>query len=176
MAYNLLEDFTAVAKLREFYRSSLFPSIFPTGLWPSSSTKRRRIPASGWSGLPANFERNLERIEKFLIQMEAPTAYDSLLEEWLDKLLPNLERFPEMGARLLERQARAIESVTAQEALRKKAGDTSIRQYVLAHYLVLYAVTVEPVYLLSIRHHRQLSFDLDAIWLAEAQARSPDKG
>ena len=126
--------------------------------------------------LTANFERNLESIEKFLIQVEAPTAYDSLLEELLDKLIPNLERFPGMGARLLERQARAIESVTAQEALRKKAGDTSIRQYVLAHYLVLYAVTVEPVYLLSMRHHRQLSFDLDAIWLAEAQARSPDKG
>jgi hypothetical protein len=132
VAYNPLKDFTAVAKLREFCRNSRCPSILPAGPWPSSSTKRKRIPASEWSGLPANFERNRECIEKFLIQMEAPTAYDSLLEQLLEKLIPNLERFPEMGARLLERQARAIESVTAQETLRKKAGDASIRQYLPA--------------------------------------------
>ena len=88
----------------------------------------------------------------------------------MDKVIPNLERFSGMGADLLSRPARAIESVTALEALRKKAGDAQIRQYVLTHYLVLYTVTAKAVHLLSIKHHRQLSFDLDAIWFGGPEA------
>ena len=118
--------------------------------------------------LTANFERNLESIEQFLIDAQAAHAYDALLDELLEKVVPNPERFPGMGADLLARPARAIESVIAQEALRKKAGPARIRQYVMSHYLVLYAVTADAVYLLSIRHHRQLSFDLDAIWISES--------
>lgn len=123
--------------------------------------------------LTANFERNLEGIEQFLANAEASGAYDRLLDELLDKVIPNLERFPGMGAELLARPARAIESVVAQDALRRKVGDGQIRQYVLARYLVLYAVMADEVYLLSIRHHRQLSFDLDSIWLAGQGAGNP---
>ena len=45
----------------------------------------------------ANFERNLEDIELFLSEAEAPQAYDGLLDELLEAVFPNLERFPEMG-------------------------------------------------------------------------------
>ncbi|MFZ4538115.1 hypothetical protein [Propionivibrio sp.] len=46
----------------------------------------------------ANFERNLEGIELFLTELEAPQAFDDLLDELLETVIPNLERFPEMGS------------------------------------------------------------------------------
>ena len=39
-----------------------------------------------------------------------------------------------------------------------------LREYVIDHYLVLYAQTEGPVYLLSIKHHRQVSFDFESHW------------
>ena len=42
--------------------------------------------------------------------------------------------------------------------------ETQVREYIASDYLVLYAVRKSTVYLLSIRHHRQLSFDLREHW------------
>ncbi len=46
------------------------------------------------------------------------------------------------------------------------AEDSELREYVTTHYLLLYAQIRGVVYLLSIRHHRQLSFDLAGHWPA----------
>ncbi len=121
--------------------------------------------------LTANFERNLERIEHFLLEADAPQAFDALLDELLDNVIPALERFPELGSPLLDLRAGSIESLHAQEALRKKAGDAQLRQYVLPRYLILYAVSPAAIHLLSIKHHRQLSFDFGAFWPRAADVR-----
>jgi plasmid stabilization system protein ParE len=115
-----------------------------------------RKPAVGLTvRLTANFERNLADIERFLAGAEAPQAYDALLDELLDTVIPNLERFPGIGRPFLANAARSVETTNALEAL---------RDYILDHYLVLYAqVGVNP-YLLAIRHHRQLSFDFQSHW------------
>ena len=42
--------------------------------------------------------------------------------------------------------------------------DGELREYVMTHYLLLYARIKGSVYLLSIRHQRQLSFDFQALW------------
>jgi hypothetical protein len=39
-----------------------------------------------------------------------------------------------------------------------------VREYLMSHYLVLYAHVGSAVYLLSIRHQRQTSFDFPALW------------
>ena len=39
--------------------------------------------------LTANFERNLEEIERFLVEGNAPYAYDALLDELLTTVIPN---------------------------------------------------------------------------------------
>ncbi|RCX08506.1 hypothetical protein [Extensimonas vulgaris] len=44
--------------------------------------------------ITANFERNLADIEQFLIEAEAPQAFDVLIDELLGTVLPNLEQFP----------------------------------------------------------------------------------
>jgi len=44
------------------------------------------------------------------------------------------------------------------------AADSRLREYLSGDYLLLYALIERTVYLLSIKHHRQLSFDFDRLW------------
>jgi len=123
--------------------------------------------------LTANFERNLADIERFLAEAQASQAYDALLDDVLDTVIPNLERFPHIGRPFLAHPARSVEGSNAQEALRAKLSAVTpdadaLREYVLEHYVVLYAQVGDNIYLLSIRHHRQLSFDLQSHWSAES--------
>lgn len=114
--------------------------------------------------LTANFERNLGAVQQFLEDAQAPKAFDALLDELLETVIPNLERFPDMGRRFMSRPVRSIEVSNALANLRKQlsaiAQDGEVREYVMTHYLVLYARIDSSVYLLSIKHHKQLAFDL----------------
>lgn len=117
----------------------------------------------------ANFERNLDAIELFLIEVEAPKAFDSLLDELLEIVIPNLERFPEMGRPFMARRPRSVETTNALAALGKKLSVLTqdldaLREYVFKDYLLLYAVIGGAIYLLVIRHQRQLSFDFAGHW------------
>lgn len=119
--------------------------------------------------LAANFERNLAEIERFLTEAEAPQAYDALLDELLDTVIRNLERFPGIGRPFLANVTRSVETTNAIEALREKLSaltpdPEALREYILDHYLVLYAQIDANLYLLAIRHHRQLSFDFQSHW------------
>ena len=118
--------------------------------------------------LTANFERNLGQAEAFLLEANAPQAFDALLDELTDTVIPNLERFPGMGRLFFERPIRSVEASNRMDVLKRKlnviAKDGEIREYVMPHYLVLYARFDATIYLLSIRHHRQLSFDFQAQW------------
>ncbi|OGB30956.1 MAG: hypothetical protein A3F78_10130 [Burkholderiales bacterium RIFCSPLOWO2_12_FULL_61_40] len=120
--------------------------------------------------LTANFERNLADAETFLIQAQAPKAFDALLDELTDTVIPNLERFPGMGRLFFERPVRSIEASNGVNQLHAKlkaiGKDGEIREYVMTHYLLLYARFDTTIYLLSIRHHRQLSFDFLSLWQA----------
>ena len=114
--------------------------------------------------LTANFERNLENIEQFLTQAEAQQAYDMLLDELLFTVIPNLERFPDMGRSFMSRPAKSIETTNALMALQTKLRDGELREYLLSDYLVLYARYDQSICLLSIKHHRQISFDFAGHW------------
>jgi plasmid stabilization system protein ParE len=112
----------------------------------------------------ANFERNLESIEAFLVEAEAPRAYDALLDELLFTVIPNLERFPDMGRSFMNRPARSVEVTNVLRNLQAKLLNGTLREYLLSDYLVLYLRYDETLYLLSIKHHRQLSFDFTGHW------------
>lgn len=121
--------------------------------------------------LTAHFERNLESIEVFLGEAQAPQAFDALLDELSGTVIPNLRRFPGMGRPFLVRPIRSVEAANAAAPLveQLKALDPhgELREYVMSDYLLLYARIKRTVYLLSIRHHRQLSFDLARLWPAD---------
>ena len=120
--------------------------------------------------LTANFERNLADIEQFLTEAEAPQAFDGLIDELLGTVLPNLERFPELGRPFFNRAVGSAEATNATAALKAKLADlvdtslTSLREYVMSHYLVLYVQVEDTLFLLSIKHHKQLSFDFEGHW------------
>ena len=120
--------------------------------------------------LTRNFERNLEELEAYLVDVEAPRAFDMLLDALMESVIPNLESFPGMGRLLLDRPARSVEVANEIARLTRQLGalaqDCELREYVMPHYLLLYARLKGTVYLLSIRHHRQLSFDFQALWPA----------
>lgn len=118
--------------------------------------------------LTGNFERNLAEVEAFLVEADAQHAFEALLDELTDTVIPNLESFPGMGRLFLERPARSVEAANGMARLTKQlsalAKDGELREYVLTNYLVLYARIKGKVYLLSIRHQRQLSFDFARLW------------
>ncbi len=116
----------------------------------------------------ANFEANLLAIEAYWAEIDSPRDYDRLLDELGDTVIPNLERYPAMGRPFMARQAESVEAVSAQEKLRTqlaRLGESSdIRESLMEDYLLLYAIIDRAVCLLSIRHHKQLSFDFPQLW------------
>ena len=84
-------------------------------------------------------------------------------------MIPNLERFPGIGRPFLAHSVRSVETSNALEALRTKLSaltpdPEALREYIFDQYLVLYAQVGMNLYLLAIKHHRQLSFDFQSHW------------
>lgn len=113
----------------------------------------------------ANFERNLDEVESFLAEHESPQVFEALLARLADEIVPSLERFPEIGADFLARAPLSMEGRLLFERVAKLlAPEASLRQLIAGDYLLLYVFTDRTVHLLSIRHHRQLSFDFAGHW------------
>jgi hypothetical protein len=72
-----------------------------------------------------------------------------------------------MGRRYLANPPQSAEALAQLAALPVGVPD-GLREYLHGDYLMLYAAMDTPatVYLLSIRHHRQLSFDFARLWPA----------
>ena len=117
--------------------------------------------------LTASFLERLDAIEAFLIEADAAFAFDDLLDELRTTVVPNLARFPRIGRRYLANPPQSAEAL-AQLALLPAGAAGSLREYLRGDNLMLYTVMGGPasVYLLSIRHHRQLSFDFARLWPA----------
>lgn len=114
--------------------------------------------------LTANFEANLDQIEAFLLQADAASAYDALLADLETTVIPNLENFPRIGRPFFDRGAGSVEAHAKIERLARRLGEGELREYLSGDYLLLYAFIERTVYLLSIKHHRQLSFDFERLW------------
>ena len=120
--------------------------------------------------LTASFLERLDSIEAFLNEVDAAFAFDELLSGLRATVIPNLARFPRIGRRYLHNPPQSAEALAQLAAL--PAGSASaLREYLHGDYLLLYAAVEanNTVYLLSIRHHRQLSFDFARLWLAPKQ-------
>ena len=122
--------------------------------------------------LTASFLERLESIEAFLAEADAPHAYDALLAALRDTVIPNLRRFPRMGRRYLDQPPQSAEAIAQLAKLPVGAAD-GLRVLGSGDYLILYAEAQEgaTVYLLSIRHHRQLSFDFASLWPGAGQRK-----
>jgi plasmid stabilization system protein ParE len=115
--------------------------------------------------LTASFLERLDAIEAFLIEADAGFAFDRLLSELRATVIPNLRRFPRIGRRYLDNPPQSAEAL-AQLAALPAGAPQALREYLHGDYLMLYAAmdADATVYLLSIRHHRQLSFGFARLW------------
>lgn len=115
--------------------------------------------------LTASFLERLDAIEAFLTEADAAFAFNDLLAELRATVFPNLARFPRIGQRYLDNPPQSAEALAQLVALPAGAAST-LREYLHGDYLMLYtAVDANAtVYLLSIRHHCQLSFDFACLW------------
>ena len=115
--------------------------------------------------LTAIFLERMDAIEAFLLEADATFAFDDLPAQLRGTVIPNLRRFPHIGRRFLEHPPQSVEALNQFAALPAGAVD-SLREYLHGDYLILYAAAPADatVYLLSIRHHRQLSFDFARLW------------
>jgi plasmid stabilization system protein ParE len=115
--------------------------------------------------LTASFLERLDAVEAFLLEAEASFAFDTLLAELRATVIPNLSRFPRIGRRYLDNPPQSAEAL-AQLAALPNGVALSLREYLHGDYLMLYTAseTDATVYVLSIRHHRQLSFDFAKLW------------
>ena len=115
--------------------------------------------------LTASFLKRLESIEALLMEADAASAYADLLIELRSEIIPNLRRFPLIGRRYLDHPPQSAEALAQLAAL--PSGEASkLREYVSGDYLILYTVAESEtvVTLLSIRRHRQISFDFAKLW------------
>ena len=115
--------------------------------------------------LTASFLERLEAIEVFLVEADAGLAFDALLAELRTTVIPNLRRFPRIGRCYLASPPQSAEALAQLAALPAGAPDT-LREYLHGEYLMIYAAMEADatVYLLSIRYHRQISFDFAKLW------------
>jgi plasmid stabilization system protein ParE len=113
--------------------------------------------------LTASFIERLESIETFLAEADALQTYDKLLDGLRRTVIPNLRRFPRIGRRYLDKPPQSAEAMAQLAALPTGAAD-ALLEYLHGDYLILYTLTGSTVYLLSIRHHRQLSFAFAKLW------------
>lgn len=115
--------------------------------------------------LTASFLERLDAIEAFLVEAGPGFAFDDLLAELRATVIPNLRRFPRMGRRYLANPPQSTEALALLAAMPAGAPH-ALREYLHGDHLLFYAVmeSQETVVLLTIRHHRQMSFDFARLW------------
>ncbi len=115
-----------------------------------------------------NFSSNLREIQDFLQNIDGESGFVHLLDELDNTVMPNLARFPEMGRLFMHRQGQSVEGTlklpTLKAKLAKLGLSGELREYLIQHYLILYTFDRDTCFFLSIKHHRQLGFDLTAFW------------
>ena len=106
-----------------------------------------------------NFERNLDEIEEFMNLNDCAYLFMPLLDELFATVIPNIERFPDIGVNFLDRNINSVEVINRIEKIQNviKANKV-IREYLFSDYLLLYLHDDNQVYLLSIKHQRQLKY------------------
>ncbi|MCQ8104862.1 type II toxin-antitoxin system RelE/ParE family toxin [Methylomonas sp. SURF-2] len=109
-----------------------------------------------------NFLGNLDSIENYWREAGFPAGYDRLLETLSTEVIPNLESYPEMGRPFARYGAESAEAKIRIDKL--GTFYTEIREYLLEDYLLLYLLT-DAIYMLAVKHHKQLSYDFQRLWL-----------
>lgn len=114
-----------------------------------------------------NFSSNLVLIETFL-GTPGNAAFQRLLDRLFAEIVPVLCRFPQSGRSFLSRSIKSAKAKALARRLRRLLRQSDdIRECIMDDYLILYVVRRDRIVFLSVKHHRQLSFDLGQFWEEE---------
>lgn len=114
-----------------------------------------------------NFSANLTAIETFL-EPEGRGVFRRLLDKLFDETIPTLCRFPQPGRSFLNRAIKSSKAEALTKDLRRVLKkDDDLRECLMDDHLVLYVVRHDRIVFLAIKHHGQLSFDLQHFWQDE---------
>ena len=111
-----------------------------------------------------NFSSNLIAIEAFL-SADGASYFSKFFDRLVDEIVPHACRFPLSGRSFLDRSVLSTQGQGLAERLasRLQTGD-DIRELIVDDFLLLYLVRGGRLVFLSIKHHRQLSYDLRTFW------------
>ncbi len=123
--------------------------------------------AGKWPVFTENFSANLADIEAFLAP-EGSRAFQRLLDRLFADIVPTLCRFPQSGRSFLNRAIKSAKADVLTKELRRLLNkNDDVREFVMDDHLVLYLLRRNQIVFLAIKHHRQLSFDLNHFWQEE---------
>ena len=113
----------------------------------------------------AHFLDRLKTIEAFLASNENSSAYEDLLDDLSGNIIAYLSEFPLIGRPFVSQKPQSVESLSALAQVSTRSL-SALREYVHKNYIILYSVDERSpaIYLLTIRHHRELSFDFEKLW------------
>lgn len=116
-----------------------------------------------------NFSDNLLAIQTFL-GAEGHKPFQRFLDRLFDDIVPQLCRFPKSGRMFLAHTIHSSEAKSLAKKLRARLNhDDDLREWIVDEYLVLYLLRGHHLVFLSVKHHRQLSFDLKRFWQETSQ-------
>jgi hypothetical protein len=111
-----------------------------------------------------NFSDNLLAIQTFL-GAEGHKPFQRFLDRLFDDIVPQLCQCPKSGRSFLTHTIHSAEAKSLVKRLRSRLHpDDDLREYLIDDYLVLYLLRGKHLVFLSVKHHRQLSFDLKQFW------------
>jgi len=111
-----------------------------------------------------NFSANLLAIQVFL-GSEGHKRFERFLDRLFDEIVPRLCRFPKSGRSFLTHAIHSAEAKSLVKKLRMRLNrDDDLRECIVDEYVVLYLLSDNRIVFLSVKHHRQLSFDLKRFW------------
>ena len=111
-----------------------------------------------------NFSSNLADIESFL-GADGAGYFAKFFDRFVEEVVPNACRFPLSGRSFLERSIYTTQAEQLAERLKRRLQDDDhIRELIVDDFLILYLVRADRIVFLSIKHHRQLSYDLKTLW------------
>ena len=110
--------------------------------------------------------KSVEALKHDLQRLRTGRASTALIDHLLDTLVPNLEQFPDLGADFLARRPQSTQGAARIRSLQARLGaGTTLREYIAGDFIVLYAARDARRWLLAVRHHKQLSYDLRTHWV-----------
>ena len=111
-----------------------------------------------------NFSQNLDDIATFL-GTDGASYFAKFFVHLVDEIVPHVCRFPLSGRSFLDRSIHSTKAQGLAERLESRLEDgDDIRELIADAFLILYLVRGDRIVFLSVKHHRQLSYDLKTFW------------